>query len=188
MGSLFSTNVIDVSDCFRIKSDLNIADIWQSGPNFLKSPLHEWPIAVTPPPPPPPPENLQVIDINRFYNCSCLICITARILNMKNLKPTYSLSYVRHTVTTKGLESTNFDKDCHNSIKSELNKSTIGKGQYRNLNLKKRLADDIFIVKGRTEAWNELLNNDELSLLPKRHRFEKLYAEYIHNSNHLHLM
>ena len=51
--------------------------------------------------------------------------------------------------------------------------------------LKKRLADGIFIVKGSTEAWNELSNNDDVILLPKDHRFSKLYAEYIHNIDHL---
>ena len=159
-------NATDVSEWFWIKSNLNIADIltrganpselhaesdWQYGPDFLKLPLHEWPISndcsVTELPErnkiilavKEKPESSQVIDIKRFSNYNRLIRTTARILNIKTSKPNYSLSYIRDTVTIAGLESAKiyWVRDCQNSIKSELNNSIIGKGQYRNLNVKK---------------------------------------------------
>ena len=60
----------------------------------------------------------------------------------------------------------------------------LGKGRFKCLNLLKR-DDEIFIVKGRTGSWNELSYNEDVILLPKGHRFSRLYAEQVHNQDHL---
>ena len=75
-------------------------------------------------------------------------------------------------------------KACQNGILSDLELGAVGKGRFKGLNLLKR-NDGIYIVKGRTEHWNELSYNEDVALLPKGHRFAQLYAEYVHNKDHI---
>ena len=64
-------------------------------------------------------------------------------------------------------------------------KQDVQDGKYRRLCPKIR-EDAIIVVGGRAERWLEMsYNNHKVVLLPYKHHFSRLYAEYVHNQGHL---
>ena len=160
---------------------LDATSEWQYGPKFLTQPIEEWPIRNDCSVKELPEESKvillvekgepEIIDIERFSKFSRLIRTTARILNIKNSYPKRSLTYIGKDITVELFESAinYWSKICQNTIKDDLEKAISGKGRFKGLNILK-CEDEVFIVKGRTGAWNQLSYNEDIVILPKGHR------------------
>ena len=111
-----------------------------------------------------------------------LIKTTARILK---LKTKHSFKAIGEEITLDNIKSAIhfWCLSCQDTITNDLKRGVEGKGPFKCLNLVKQ--GDIYIVKGRTDLWNELSYNEDIIILPNKHHFSRLYAEYVHNQNHL---
>ena len=122
------------------------------------------------------------IDITRYSNYTKLIRVTARVLAMYQQKPTPSLKAATLILNKDDLESAElfWIRQAQNLVKQD-----VQDGKYRRLCPKTR-EDGIIVVGGRAERWLEMsYNNHEVVLLPYKHHFSRLYAEYVHNQGHL---
>ena len=118
------------------------------------------------------------------------VCRAKRICNIKDCPLTHhpSLHEERQTLKNAAKELTSKDvetaevfwiKEAQQNMKHD-----IKHGTYRRLC--PRLRDDgIYVISGRAEKWLEIgYNKEDLILLPYKHRFARLYCEYIHAKGH----
>ena len=122
------------------------------------------------------------IDISRYSNYTRLLRVTARVLAVFQKKRTPSLSNALLAPQAEDLEAAEmfWIREAQKSIKQDLEE-----GKYRRLCPKTR-ADGIVVVGSRAEEWLEMsYNNCEVILLPYKHRFSRLYVEFVHKQGHL---
>ena len=169
--------------------------IWQTGPEFLRFPEHEWPIC-KPNYQKELPEQIKTvmlaeaksedslearIDINRYSNYTKLIRVTARVLSLYKRKPRPSLKNVTSPLTPEDIDRAErfWILRCQKLLTADMEK-----GRFKRLCPRTR-EDGIIVVGGRVEKWLEIsYNKNDLILLPYEHRFARLYAEYIHQRGH----
>ena len=198
-GRLMSTesknNIADWITRGRKPAEIGLNSIWQTGPEFLRFPEHEWPIC-KPNYQKELPEQIKTvmlaeaksedslearIDINRYSNYTKLIRVTARVLSLYKRKPRPSLKNVTSTLTPEDIDRAErfWILRCQKLLTADMEK-----GIFKRLCPRMR-EDGIIVVGGRVEKWLEIsYNKNDLILLPYEHRFARLYAEYIHQRGH----
>ena len=190
---------LNIADCItrgKRLSEIGTDSAWQRGPDFLERPVTEWPIKRSCTVRDLPERNRVVltadlretdslagrIDITRYSKYLKLIRVTARVLAMYQRKPTPSLKNAVLIPDKDDLETAElfWINEAQNLIRQD-----VQDGKYRRLCPKLR-ADGVIVVGGRAERWLEMsYNNREVVLLPYKHYFSRLYAEYSHNQGHL---
>ena len=190
-----------------IDGDRNIADwttrgqhphvldtngLWQNGPLFLRSPENDWPIKqscklleipemiksvmvldVT------NEAGSMLFDIDRFSKYSRLIRTTCRVLSVFGNCP--SIRNISREPETSDYEQAEifWIKQCQSQFCDRDVQRLFAR-----LSPQKR-HDGIWIVGARAEKWVEAsYNNEHQILLPFKHRFSRLYAEFVHNITH----
>ena len=189
-------NIADWITRGKLPLELN-SDIWQFGPEFLKLPIHCWPVQ-EPGDLDIPEEKKEVvisvmqkeneenmslaekIDIERHSKYRKLINSTARIMQVfYDEKP--SLKNIFEPPSSINIEKAElfWVKEAQKSLSDGLKK-----GNYRRL-CPKRI-DGVVIVCGRTEKWfKSTYNTEGLILLRHDHRISYLYALWVHSIDHL---
>ena len=184
-------NIADWTTRGQNPNVLHANGLWQNGPNFLKLPESEWPtqqrcklLEL--------PEmkkkvmlldvknhNTNLIDIERFSKYNILIRTTCRVLTV--LEKPNSMKNIGRNPETSDYE------------KAELFWIKQCQGQFCDKDMEKEFArlsprkrqDEIWIVGTRAEKWMEASYNHKYQiLLPFKHRFSRLYAEFVHNITH----
>ena len=200
----------DPQEWFWTAGDLNIADwvtrgkspeelgpcsIWQSGPEFMKQPVEEWPVSSQANVEKLPERHKTVmtthakeiqtlaarIDIDRFSKIELLKNTTARILKLyKQYKksagrsPGSAVEMGKLTVADTDAAERFWIKDAQESIAKD-----VQAGKFVRLCPKYR--DGLIVVGGRAERWMQATwNRQEFILLPHNHRFSQLIAEDEH--------
>ena len=188
-------NIADWITRGRKPAEIGLNSIWQTGPEFLRFPEHEWPIC-KPNYQKELPEQIKTvmlaeaksedslearIDINRYSNYTKLIRVTARVLSLYKRKPRPSLKNVTSPLTPEDIDRAErfWILRCQKLLTADMEK-----GRFKRLCPRTR-EDGIIVVGGRVEKWLEIsYNKNDLILLPYEHRFARLYAEYIHQRGH----
>ena len=188
-------NIADWITRGRKPAEIGLNSIWQTGPEFLRFPQHEWPIC-KPNYQKELPEQIKTvmlaeaksedslearIDINRYSNYTKLIRVTARVLSLYKRKPRPSLKDVTSPLTPEDIDRAErfWILRCQKLLTADMEK-----GRFKRLCPRTR-EDGIIVVGGRVEKWLEIsYNKNDLILLPYEHRFARLYAEYIHQRGH----
>lgn len=206
----------DPTEWYWIAGDLNIADwltrgkspkelgpdsLWQTGPEFLKWPLEEWPISCQVNVEKLPERHKVImavvakevetlaarIDISRFSKIEMLKNTTARILKLYE-------RYRRHPEGStdskvKMNELTVADRDAAERFWIQnAQESIVQEVQADKFNrLCPKYKEDLIVVGGRAERWMQATwNRQEFILLPYDHQFSRLIAEEEHRkSGHL---
>ena len=188
-------NISDWLTRGKSPQDLMQGGLWQNGPDFLKLDENEWPLCNT--------SNVSVfpemkaafintvivtetlasrININRFSNLLRLLNVTARILKLYETfrSETAPQNMSELTVEDKERAETFWIKDAQKQLYQEVATGKLKK-------LCPRYEDGIIIVGGRAERWMEATwNHQAFVLLPEKHRFSFLVAEFEHiRSGHL---
>ena len=111
-------NIADWITRGRKPAEIGLNSIWQTGPEFLRFPEHEWPIC-KPNYQKELPEQIKTvmlaeaksedslearIDINRYSNYTKLIRVTARVLSLYKRKPRPSLKNVTGPLTPEDID------------------------------------------------------------------------------------
>lgn len=194
-------------DWYWVESDKNIADWitrgkrpsdiksesdWQKGPRFLQLPESEWPISKVVHHPELPMKTALTtlaaeqdslarrIDINRHSSYNKLLRVTARVLAMYAREPV-SLKNATKTLTPDDISKAErfWIIDAQRKMLTDVKKS-----KYKRL-CPKRREDGVIVVGHRTGKWVHLsYDKREVILIPREHRFSKLYAEHIHRKGH----
>ena len=189
----------NVADIITRGTDLTeplVRKTWQNGPEFLQLPVSEWPIkqemlsnipleemkrgkvmTVT-----KRDELAERIDIKRFSTFQKLVRVTARVLSMYQHIPTLSFKNAALPVNGEMFERGElfWVKEAQLDLKPEFDS-----GGFRRLCPEVR-EDGIIVVGGRMEkVLADNYGNRKPILLPYKHKFSELYAEFIHNKGHL---
>ena len=188
-------NIADATTRVQKPSFLGEDGLWQNGPEFLKLTEGEWSIhqsckllEI--------PEMIQKVmlinainvtndttmiltDINRFSKYSRLIRTTCRALAV--FEPPCSLMNI-----LRNPETADYEKAVLfwiNNCQKQFCDKDMEKA-FARLSPRKR-EDGVWIVGSRAETWMEAsYNNQYQILLPFKHRFTRLYVEFIHNISH----
>ena len=187
----------NAADCItrgKKPSQLGEHSVWQEGPEFLRSPMEEWPVRQTALR--DLPERNQVvltltcergdslaqrIDITRYSRYVRLFRVTARVLAMYSKLPTLSFRNVARIPDCAALEAAEvfWVKEAQLSIINDFKS-----GKFRRLRPRMR-EDGIVVVGGRISRSELSYNQRELPLLPADHRLSLLYVRHVHNKGHL---
>lgn len=120
------------------------------------------------------------IDINRHSSYNKLLRVTARVLAMYAREP-ISLKNATKTLTPDDISKAErfWIIDAQRTMLTDVKKS-----KYKRLYPKRR-EDGVIVVGHRTGKWVHLsYDKREVILIPREHRFSKLYAEHIHRKGH----
>jgi hypothetical protein len=189
-------NIADWTTRGKKPSELGAKSRWQCGPAFLTSPVEQWPIKRNCTKKDLPETNQVVmlvnsyekdnlairINIGRFSKYMKLLRVTARVLAMYQKKPVLSFKNVNVAPNAEDLRNAElfWFHEAQTSIKQE-----VDEGKFNRLSPKVN-EDGVLVVCGRAERWMEMsYNKQEVILLPYKHPFSCLYAEYEHNHGHL---
>ena len=191
-----SKNIVDWITRGKNPNELNANSIWQTGPIFLQEPVENRPVYKSLWNGKLPEENETIkvasigtlteysefININNISNYRRLIQITARVCSVFLRNPEVSL---RNLLNFPSLKSIQMAEVFWIQDAQKLMLEGIRKGDYKRLCPRQRY-DGVFIVGGRVEQWfGDNYNTEGLILLPYKHTFSVIYAEYIHNKSHL---
>ena len=187
----------NAADCVtrgKRPSELHQHSVWQQGPEFLRSPVSEWPLKQTSLQ--DLPERNQVvltlaceredclaqrIDITRHSKYVKLLRVTARVLAMYSKRPDLAFRNAVQAPDCATLEDAEvfWIKEAQLSIIDDFKT-----GKFRRL--RPRMREDGIVVVGGRVNWNEVsYNQRELPLLPANHRLSLLYVQHVHNRGHL---
>ena len=192
-------NIADWLTRGKSPNDIGMDSKWQKGPPFLKQPESEWPISqcITKQPLPDtitqgianvitakePQDTIATrINIQRYSSYTKLLRVTARILAIYKKSPKTSFKNATKQLLYEDILTA--ETFWIIQVQQEM-ESDIQQGRYKRLCVRKR-EDQIYVVGHRTQRWVEMsYNKSELILLSYKHRFSRLYVEYIHQMGHL---
>ena len=164
---------------------------WQKGPAFLRKPESEWPVCRSSQSLNLPEQKLEAVvmtadvndesllqrfDLNRFGKLEILLGATRRILNLYK-------NYAKSPTNDESLQQQALNlwiKEAQQSLRIKMEDGSLVK-------LCPRYDNDLIVVGGRVERWNEATwNKQQFILLPATHRLSYLIAEFEHRrSGHL---
>ena len=187
-------NIADIISRGAAISELGIYSCWQNGPIFITYPIKDWPIRSDYTLNEELPEKIVhvfsttiqsreciQINIDRFSNFLILIRVTGRIIHFQATIP-HRLRNLSITLKPCHLKEARsfWEREAQGPIRRELEQGTKGSGPFRKLNVTE--VDGVFVAVGRVEAWS--YSKNKRVVLPRTHRYSKLYAEHIHNIAH----
>ena len=180
-------NIADWLTRGKSPTELNENSIWQKGPQFLATPVSEWPITSQTNVIDIPEQCKEIfvavtdgqvtetladrIDINKFSNLSLLQNTTAWILRLYHNYKTKNNNHINEnfiTIQERKSALTFWIKEAQRNI-------DVRSAEY--IKLLPRIKDEIIVVGGRTERWMaSTWNKQEFVLLPFSHRLSYLVA------------
>lgn len=185
-----TNNIADWITRPKSPADIDDKSPWQIGPSFLRKPEEEWPTLQSPTPTNLPEQKqeasilltqckdetlLSRMDINRFSKLETLIGTTTRILDLYKRYKTENTDF-----NPRQLATILWIKEAQAQLEKKMKDCSL-------IKLCPRYENEVIVVGGRVERWNEASwNRQTFILLPSEHRLSWLIAEWEHRrSGHI---